>query len=260
MLSRLIDKPWKLIILLISETLIFLAALWYSILSLIGNEDIYNGITVIWVSFVGFTLYRYGDMTNKPRANTVGFAFILFTVFLIIDRFEGFAVKISAFAALLVAFAAFTAIDENRHLREENRRLAVEERHMIAIEKIRIWAVETFHALATPNLYDTFPSWRNEELARLQHSSVESTSILYFAERVGGDLEKSVIDANLYFQKYLAIIMGEKQIELFKKRQEVEDEIRPINNIEEAVPLITDLMDLLKEVIRSAVAELAPKR
>jgi len=164
------------------------------------------------------------------------------------------------FAALMVAFAAFVAIGENRHLREENRRLAVKERHILAFEKIRKWAAETFNALATPNLYNTFPSWRKEELAKLQNSSVESISILYFAERVGGDLEQRVIDANLNFQKYLAILMGEKQIELFKKRYKVEDDIRPINNNKEAEPLIKDLMDFLKEVIRSAVVELAPKR
>lgn len=261
MLSRLIDKPWKLVVLLVVETVIFLAALWYSILSLIGNEDMYNGITVLWVSLMGFTIYLYGDVAKKPKLNTMGLAFLLFAVFLTIDRFEGYAIKISAFATLLVAIAAFVAILENKRLRTENRRLAVEERHMLAFEKIRNWAVQTSHALATPNSQVTLtPSWHKEEIAILQSSLVESMSILDFAGRVGGDLEQRVIDANLNFQKYLAILMGEEGIKLFKERYEVEDDIKPITNIEEAGLLIKDLIDRMKEVIRSAVAEMVPKR
>jgi hypothetical protein len=258
MIGKLIDKLWKLIALLILETVVSLAVLWFIIPTPFGNETVFNSITIFWVSLMGFTIYLYGDVAKKPKFDTMGLAFLLFAVFLIIDRFEGYAVKISAFAALLVAIAAFVAILETKRLRTENRRLAVEERHMIAIEQIRKWAVETFHPLATPNSRDTFPSWQNEELAKLQSSSVDSMSILYFAERVGGDLEQRVIEANLNFQKYLAILMGEEVIKSFKERHKVEDDIKPITNIKEAEPLIKELMDLLKEVIRSAVAEMVP--
>lgn len=167
------------------------------------------------------------------------------------------AMIVAAWTTLLVAYAAFRTIDNSNKLEVQRR---VEERHILAYEKIRKWSVETFHALAMPNSSSTFPSWRKEELAKLQHSSVESMSILYFAERVGGDLEKRVIDANFNFQRYLAILMGEETIKQFKERYEVKDDIRPVNNNEEAASLIKELMELLKEVIRSAVMELTPKR
>ena len=260
MIGKLIDKLWKLIVLLILETVVGFATLWFIIPTPFGNETTYNGITIFWVSLMGFTIYLYGDVAKRPKFNTMGLAFLLFVVFLIIDRFEGYAVKISAFATLLVAFAAFVAIEENKRLRTENRRLQVEERHMLAFEKIRNWAVQTSHALATPNSQVTLTSWQKEELAKLQYSIVESMSILDFAGRVGGDLEQSVINANLDFQKYLAILMGEEEIRLFKERYKIEDDIKPITNIEEAALLIKDLIGRMKEVIRSAVAEIVPKR
>jgi len=215
---------------------------------------------IFLVTIAGAILLSFGIGRKREKSTALGVVLLAFAIFLSILYFPELATSLAGFSTIAVAVFAGWQVFENIRLREENRRLAVEERHMIAIEKIRIWAVETFHALATPNSRDTFPSWRIDELAKLQHSSVESTSILYFAERVGGDLEERVIDANLNFQKYFAILMGEKQIELFKKRYEIEDDIRPINNNEEAVPLIKDLMDFMKEVIRSAVAELAPKR
>lgn len=76
MIGKLVNKLWKLIVLLILETVVGLATLWFIILTPFGNETIYNGIAISWVLLMGFTIYLYGDVAQKPKFNTIGFAFL----------------------------------------------------------------------------------------------------------------------------------------------------------------------------------------
>jgi len=120
--GKVIDKPWKLIVLIILEVVVFGLVYWlFAVRFFPANEAIRNAIVIIFILAVGMAIILYGNVTRNRNLNVLGFAIFLFAVFVIIDRYEGFAVKISAFAALAVAFTAFAAIDENRRMRLEKR-------------------------------------------------------------------------------------------------------------------------------------------
>ena len=153
--SKIIDKPWKLIVLIILEMAVFVSAFWFTIYRLFANEAIRNAIVILSIVVVGITIIFYSNVTRNRNINTLGFAFFLFAVFVTIDKYEGFAVKISAFATLIVAFAAFAAIEENRHLRSEKRQQEERDRKERLLNEMIEWAedITAFNIEADINLY-----------------------------------------------------------------------------------------------------------
>lgn len=140
--SKLIDKLWKLIVLIILEAAVLTFALWLTIQYLPAKEAISNAITVLFIFVVAFTIILHGNITKNRICNTLGFVLLLIAVFVVIDKYEGFAVKISAFAALLVAFAAFAAYDENRHLRLERQQQEERDRKERLLTIITTWGID----------------------------------------------------------------------------------------------------------------------
>lgn len=142
-MGELIDKPWKVIVLIILEIVVFGLAYWLLAVRFFpANEAIRNAIVILFILAVGITIILYGNVTRNRYLNILGFAIFLFAVFVVIDRYEGFAVKISAFAALVVAFAAFAAIDENRRMRSEKREQEQKDRKEHMLNEIHGWATK----------------------------------------------------------------------------------------------------------------------
>lgn len=140
-MGELIDKPWKLIVLIILEVVVFGLVYWLLAVRFFpANEAIRNAIVILFILAVGITIILYGNVTRNRNLNVLGFAIFLFAVFVVIDRYEGLAVKISAFAALAVAFAAFAAIDENRRMRLEKREQEEKDRKERMLNEIISWA------------------------------------------------------------------------------------------------------------------------
>jgi len=141
--ARLIDKPWKFIVLIILEVVVFGLAYWLLAVHFFpANEAIRNAIVILYIFAVGITIILYGNVTRNRYLNILGFAIFLFAVFVVIDRYEEFAVKISAFAALLVAFAAFAAIDENRRNRQDSIERESRDRKERLIDEVDKWLRE----------------------------------------------------------------------------------------------------------------------
>ena len=140
--SRIIDKPWKMALLVILEVAVLGFGFWIAVYIFSANEAIYNAIIILSIFAVGMTIILYGKVTRNRNLNTIGFAFFLFAAFVVIDKYEGFAVKISAFAALLVAFAAFAAIEENRRMRLERRQQEERDRKERILNTIITWGMD----------------------------------------------------------------------------------------------------------------------
>lgn len=140
--SKLIDKPWKMAVLIIFEVAVFGLGFGLAVYVFSANEAIYNAIVILSIFAVGITIILYGNVTRNRNLNTLGFAFFLFAVFVVIDKYEGFAVKISAFAALLVAFAAFAVIEENRRMRLERRQQEERDRKERILNTIITWGMD----------------------------------------------------------------------------------------------------------------------
>lgn len=144
--SKLINKPWKLIVLIGLEVVVFASALWVTIRFLSANqallEAISDAIVIFSIIIVGMTIVLYGNVTKNRNLNILGFAFFLLALFVVIDKYEGFAIKISAFAAFLVAFAAFAAIDENRRLRVERQQEEEHDRKERLLNTIITWGID----------------------------------------------------------------------------------------------------------------------
>ena len=137
--GKLIDRPWKLIALIILEVVVFGLAFWLTVRFFPTIEAVHNAIVIVSILAVGITIIIYGNVTGNRKLNILGFAFFLFAIFVVIDRYEGFAVKISAFAALAVAFAAFAAIDENRRIRQDSVERESRERKGRLIDEVAKW-------------------------------------------------------------------------------------------------------------------------
>jgi len=101
---------------------------------------IYNAIIIFFISAVGITTILYGNATRSRYFNVLGFLILLFGVYVAIERYEGFAVKISAFATLAVAIAAFAAIEENRRMRLERQKQEKEVQKEKMLNEINDWA------------------------------------------------------------------------------------------------------------------------
>ena len=133
---------WRFIALIVLEVVVFGLAYWIVFRFFNANEDISNAIVVLFVFAVGITIIIYGNVIKNRNLNVLGFGVFLFAVFIVIDKYEGFAVKISAFATLAVAIAAFAAIEENRRLRKDSIERESRDRREQLVDEIAKWLRE----------------------------------------------------------------------------------------------------------------------
>lgn len=253
-ISKIINKPWKLVVLIVSEVAIFSIALWLSARIVPANEAISNAIIILCIFAVGITIILYGNVTRKRGLNMLGFALFLFAVFVVIDRYEGFAVKISAFAVLLMAFAAFANIEESRRLRKE-------ERQRLALERIRGWAEGLCELIMRPTSRATKLEERLAELdVWLQTTAGRSLGVLADAEQLGGDLNSYIKGAHLAIFEFVARLRGDDAIATYKSEYKIEYELKPIGSLEELLEAKRELMRTLNDVIDSATKTLVPLR
>lgn len=138
----MVDKLWKFIALIIFEAGVFFLGSWLVVRFLAANEAIHNAIGILFIFAVGITVILYGNATGNRNLNVLGFAVFLFAIYFVIDRYEGFAVKISAFATLAVAIAAFAAIEENRRIRRDSVERESRDRKERWIDEVGVWLRE----------------------------------------------------------------------------------------------------------------------
>lgn len=140
--GKLINKLWKFIALIILEAGVWVLGSWLVVRFLPANEAILNAIGVLFIFAVGITVILYGNATGNRNLNLMGFTVFLFAIYFVIDRYEGFAEKISAFATVAVAFAAFAATDENRRMRLERQEQEQKARKELMLNEIHDWATK----------------------------------------------------------------------------------------------------------------------
>lgn len=257
MIGKLIDKPWKVIVLIIIETIIFFAALWFGVLTVLG-EAIYNAITILWLLFIGSTLYLYGDVVKKPKFNTMGFAVFLFAFFLVIDRYEGYAVKFSAFAAVLVAFAAFISIEESRRLREDNRSIQAEEKRRLALERIRRWAEDTIELLTRPILTPNLDEALRDMERLIQPTVARSIGILLDTERMDRDLNAAMVEITRKLTEFLWRLRSNELIEKYISEHKYVG-LKQFANEDEFLELRKELLTKLADIIKLTTGKLVPE-
>lgn len=151
----MIDKLWKFIALIILEAGVFFLGSWLVVRFFPANEAIHNAIGILFIFAVGITVILYGNATRNRNLNVLGFAVFLFAIYFVIDRYEGFAVKISAFATLTVAIAAFAAIDENRRMRLEKREQEQKDRKERMLNEIHNWATKVLKNMLLASRFST---------------------------------------------------------------------------------------------------------
>ncbi|MCJ7791528.1 MAG: hypothetical protein MUP49_03820 [Dehalococcoidia bacterium] len=125
----------------------------------------------------------------------------MFAVFVVIDTYEGFAVKISAFATLIMAFAAFMSIEESRHIRQDSIKRESRDRTERLVNELTEWLRELGDRIFTkpgaikPRLEDT-----------LQKSLKISQETWCQLE----DLDVTIVETNALFE-------GIKEAEYYQK-------------------------------------------
>ena len=140
--GKLIDRLWKLLVLIILEAVVFGIGYWLAFRFFPTVEALYNAILILFVFAAGITVIVYGNATRNRNLYILGFAFLLLAVFLVIDKYEGFAVKISAFATLIMAFAAFMSIDESRRIRQDSIERESRDRKERLVDEVAKWLRE----------------------------------------------------------------------------------------------------------------------
>jgi hypothetical protein len=137
--GRLSSEPRKLVALIFLEACVFGLAYWIVGRFFPAAEVIYDAILIIFIFAVGVTIMLRGNATRNRTLNTLGFLVFLVAVFVVIYRYEEFAVKISAFAALLVAFAAFASIEESRRVRQDSVERESRDRRERLVDEVAKW-------------------------------------------------------------------------------------------------------------------------
>lgn len=198
MIRKLIDKPWKLLVFVVLEVSACALALWLAVDRFSVSEAVSNAIVILSIFAVGITIILHGNVIRNRNLNTLGFAFFLFGVFVVIDKYEGFAVKISAFAALLVAFAAFFVIDENRRLRSERQQQEERDRKERILNTIIEWGIDIAKCESEPPIA-TLPV---PELLSLEAESAKATiEHINAVTKVNLARRYQVLDANSEYIK-----------------------------------------------------------
>ena len=94
--GKLNSKLREFIVLIIAEAVAFGVASWIVFEFFSASEVINNAIVTLFVFAVGITVLIYGNVTKNRNLNGLAFGIFLLGVFVVIDKYEGFAVKISA--------------------------------------------------------------------------------------------------------------------------------------------------------------------
>lgn len=139
---KLSAELWKFIAIIVSEVVVFGLAYWIVFRFLPANEDIYNAIVIFFISGIGITVILYGNTIRNRYLNVLGFLILLYVVIIVIYRYEGLAVRVSAFATVAVAIAAFAAIEENRRIRQDSVKRESRERRERLVEEVAKWLRE----------------------------------------------------------------------------------------------------------------------
>ena len=198
--SKLIDKLWKFIALIIFEAGVFFLGSWVVVRFFPGNEAIDNAIGILLIFAVGITVILYGNATKNRNLNVLGFAVFLFAIYFVIDRYEGFAVKISAFATLAVAIAAFAAIEENRHMRLEKREQEQEDRKERMLNEIQAWATKVLQNILMVSSFVGDLDDYKKRISDCRHESIlsvaESIRMRAFCNSLSSNTQISASDGD----------------------------------------------------------------
>jgi hypothetical protein len=147
-MSKLIDKPWKVMVTVGVEGIVAGLIGWLAIEFLPSptGEAVYYAMLVLFSCGAGITVIVYGNVTKNINFYILGFGLLLLALFIVIDRYEGFAVKISAFATLILAFAAFVSIyvtiGEGRRARQYSIERESSDRKERLIDEVAKWLRE----------------------------------------------------------------------------------------------------------------------
>lgn len=279
--SNLINKPWKLLVLIVLEGVVFQLVLWNIHRFIAVNATVFvaisNAILMFSLFTISITVIIYGNVIRSRVYNNLGFAIFLYAIFIFIFLYEGIDVKISAFATLALAFAAFMAIDENRRLRNDNRRIQEEtlinERHRLALERIRSWAEETFEKISqqighgfegsiTPVIFIVHERLRVIK-GGLLSNVVKSIGIETAAKQLEGGISKEVTLAIQILSEYVGRLGTEEDIVKFREfigDTDFGDKLKPFNSLEEVITAEKEVLQQLKKVLDSVTKELVPSK
>lgn len=142
--DKLRDKQGKFIALIVSEIVVFGSAYFIVGRFFPAEQVIYDAILIVLIFAVGITIMLRGNATRNRGLSVAGFIVFLFAVFVVIYIYEGFAVKISAFATLAVAIAAFASYEENMRMRLERREEEKKAEKERMLNEIESWAKRLF--------------------------------------------------------------------------------------------------------------------
>jgi hypothetical protein len=163
--GKLNSKLREFIVLIIAEAVAFGVASWIVFEFFSASEVINNAIVTLFVFAVGITVLIYGNVTKNRNLNGLAFGIFLLGVFVVIDKYEGFAVKISAFATLAVTIAAFASIEESRRTRKDNIEREGREIRERLIDEVAKWLRELEgHTLAEGATLTSKMSWIEDRL------------------------------------------------------------------------------------------------
>ena len=196
--AKLIDKLWKFIAIIILEAGVWVLGSWLVVRFFPANEAIHNAIGILFIFAVGITVILYGNATRNRNLNILGFVVFLFAIYFVIDKYEGFAVKISAFATVAVAFAAFAAIDENRRMRLERQEQEQKARKERMLNEILDWATRVLKNMLITARFVANQADLKERImdcrAELALSVAESIKVLAFCNNLSLKTQISVSD------------------------------------------------------------------
>lgn len=180
--GKLSKELRKLIVILVLE--IIVSGLAFGIVAIFfpGYEYIYNAIIIFFICAVGITVILHGNAMRSRYLNVLGFLILLFAVYVAIERYEGFGVKISAFATLAVAIATVAAIEENRRMRLERQRQEEEVQKEKMLNEINDWAKKVLKNMIMSTRFSSSAAGYRKSLSECMNelimSKVESIKVL----------------------------------------------------------------------------------
>ena len=140
--GKLSGERQKLIGPIVLEACVFGLSSWIVARFFPNEKVIHDAILISLIFAVGITIMLRGNATRNRALNTLGFLIFLVGVFVVIYKYEEFAVKISAFGVLLVAFAAFASIEESRRIRQDSIEREGRDRKERLFDEVAKWLRE----------------------------------------------------------------------------------------------------------------------
>lgn len=218
---------------------------------------IYDGIIIFFICAVGITVIVHGNATRSRYFNILGFLILLFAVYVAIESYEGFAVKISAFATLAVAIAAFAAIEENRRMRLERQRQEQEVQKEKMLNEINDWARKVLKNMLMAARFrgsaDEYKKSLSECMNELIMSKVESIKVTAICNNLSlktqisaSEEEKIKTSVGLVEKSLTSYVEKLLHLDVEKlKDKDVEDWVEASQSITEEV---RSLLEIVSEV------------